>query len=410
LRPSSMWAFYNWIRDSVKENKPWDEFARDIFTSTGSSRKNGALNYFVLHKNPIELAENATQAFMGQRLTCARCHNHPLEKWTQTQYYQFANLFSRVGVKNGDEPGESVIYTKVAGNINHPRLLTPMEPTPLDGESMPLESDADRRVHFAQWLTSPENPYFSRSVVNRVWGNFMGPGLVDPIDDVRATNPASNEELFAAVTKDFVDHGFDIKHLIRTIMNSAAYQLSAEANATNQEDNKFYSKYIVKRLPAEVLLDTLSQALGVPTQFKDYPPGTRAMQLPDTKVVSQFLEVFGRPDRVICDAAERSFDPTISQALHVINGDTLNKKLSNPDGNVSMFLKLGLSDARIIEHLTLSAFSRYPTEAEQAELTGLLRKARVTTGTEESRREARQQALEDMVWAMLTSKEFMFNH
>jgi hypothetical protein len=413
LRPNTMWAFYNWIRDSVKENKPWDRFARDIFTGTGSTRENGALNYFVLHKDTIALSENVTQAFLGQRLTCARCHNHPLEKWTQRQYYQFANLFARVGLKNGEKPGEFEIFPKTVGDINHPRLLKPLEPAPLDGAPLSLDDLNDRRRHFADWLTSPRNEYFSRNIVNRVWGNFFGRGLVDPIDDVRATNPASNEDLFGAAVKDFVSHGFDLRHLIRTIMNSATYQLSSEANATNQSDNTYYSKYIVKRLPAEVILDAMSQVTGVPTAFAGYPTGTRALQLPDIRVQSQFLSVFGRPERIICDAGERSQDPSIAQALHVINGDTLNKKLSAPDGYLGLFLKLGLSDARVIEHLTLSAYGRYPTAEEKRSLAAALAEARNSLkpgSSPEAVRDARRQALEDMAWAMLTSKEFLFNH
>jgi len=410
LRPTATRAFYNWIRESVQENKPWDQFAKDIFTGTGSTRQNGALNYYVLHKDPIDLTENVTQAFLGQRLTCARCHNHPLEKWTQKQYYQMANLFSRVGVKNGDDPSESIVFAKTSGDINHPRLLRPMQPTPLDGESMPLDADADRRAHFAKWLTSPKNQMFARNVVNRIWGTLMGKGLADPIDDVRATNPASNEELFAAVTKDYVEHGFDNKRLIRTILNSAAYQRSADANATNKDDNRFYSKYVIRRLPAEVMLDATSQVLGVPTPFAGFPAGTRALQLPDSQVASQFLTVFGRPARMICDASERSSDPSIGQALHIINGDTLNKKLSNPEGYISLLLRLGLSDPRIIEHMTLSAFGRYPTDDERQQLAKALGEARLPKGTVEQQKDARRQALEDMVWAMLTSKEFLFNH
>lgn len=410
LRSNAMWAFYHWIREAVKTNKPWDVFASEIFTSTGSTRANGALNYFVLHKDPIDLTENVTQAFLGQRLTCARCHNHPLEKWTQRQYYQLANLFSRVGIKNGNEPGEFVIFAKTSGDINHPRLLRPLEPTPLDGKPLPLDSSEDRRRHFAQWLTSPENPYFARAIVNRVWANFMGRGLVDPVDDVREANAASNEELYDALVKDFVRNGFDVKRLIKAIMNSGAYQLSSESNATNQNDNIYYSKYIVKRLPAEVILDAMSQVTGVPTVFADYPAGTRALQLPDTQVRSQFLSVFGRPNRIICDASERSSDPSIAQALHVINGDTLNKKLSDPGGNVALFLKLGLSDARILEHVFLSAFSRYPTPQERETLLAELGKVRRVSGSAEARLEARRQALEDLLWALLTSKEFLFNH
>lgn len=410
LRANAMWSFYNWIRDSVKANKPWDEFAREIYTSSGNTRQNGALNYFVVHKDPIDIAENTTQAFLGQRLTCARCHNHPLEKWTQKQYYQFANLFSRVGEKNGDEAGDIVVYAKASGNINHPRLLKPLAPTPLDGTPISLDSSEDRRVPFAKWLTSKENVYFQRSIVNRVWGNFMGRGIVDPVDDVRASNPASNEELFNALCKDFVDHNFDVKQLIRTIMNSAAYQSSAEANATNQNDNKYYSKYIVKRLAAEVLLDAMSQVTGVPTQFSGYPAGARALQLPDTQVKSEFLASFGRPPRIVCDAGERSSAPSVAQALHVINGDSLNKKLMAADAYPALAIKLGLSDSKILDHLFLSAYSRYPTDAEKAPMLAQLRNARTATGAAEVQREARRQALEDMMWALLTSKEFLFNY
>jgi hypothetical protein len=410
LNSTAMWSFYNWIRDSVKTNKPWDQFAKDIFLTSGSTRQNGALNYFVLHKDPIDLTETTTQAFLGQHLTCARCHNHPLEKWTQQQYYQMANLFSRVGIKSGTTSGENIVFAKQSGDILHPRLLRPLPPTPLDGKSVPLEAPEDRRAAFAQWLTGPQNGMFARNLVNRVWANFMGRGLVDPVDDLRATNPASNEELLSALCKDFVEHGYDVRRLIRTIMNSAVFQLSSDANSTNTADNVFYSKHIVKRLAAEVILDAMSQVTGAPTAFQAYPPGTRALQLPDTQVKSEFLTSFGRPPRNVCDAAERSSDPTVAQALHVINGDTLNKKLSAPDGTVALFLKLGFSDRRIVEYIYLSAFSRYPTADETRAVTAALEGARLPKGTDEARRDARRQALEDMTWSMLTSKEFLFNH
>jgi hypothetical protein len=409
LRSTAMWSFYDWIRDSVKTNKPWDQFTRELLTTSGNSRQNGELNYYVLHKDPIDLAENITEAFLGQRITCARCHNHPLEKWTQKQYFQFANLVSRVGIKNSDN-GDVVVYAKTSGDINHPRLLRPLAPTPLDGTPLSLDSTDDRRIALANWLTSPRNPYFARSFVNRVFANFMGRGLVNPVDDVRATNPASNEELLSALSKDFIDHRFDVRYLIRTVMNSSVYQLSSEANATNQNDNIFYSRYIIKRLPGEVILDAYSQVTGVPTSFGGYPAGTRAMQLPDTQVKSEFLTIFGRPARIICDSGERSFDPTIAQALHVINGDTLNRKLGAQDGYIALFLKLGLSDSRMLDQVYLSAFSRYPTEAEKASLMKDIESARLAKGTPESIKEARRQGLEDMFWALLTSKEFLFNH
>ena len=405
LNSAAMWAFYDWIRESVKENKPWNQFASEIFLSSGSTRQNGALNYFVLHKDPVEISENATQAFLGQRITCARCHNHPLEKWTQTQYYQMANLFARIGVKSGASAGENIVFAKVSGDVLLPRLARALPPAPLDGTPIPLDSPQDRRAVFARWLTSPENAMFARTIVNRVWANLMDRGLVDPVDDLRATNPASNEELMAALAKDFVEHGYDVKRLIRTIMNSAVYQLSSEANATNQADSIYYSKHIVRRLSAEVILDAMSQVTGAPTAFAGYPAGTRALQLPDTQVKSEFLTSFGRPIRNICDAAERSGDPTVAQALHVINGDTLNKKLSAPEGTIALFLKLGFSDRRIIEYVYLSAFSRYPTDSERHELVAAIEKAKAGHGPD-----AHRQALEDMVWAMLTSKEFLFNH
>ncbi|HKE25721.1 MAG TPA: DUF1549 domain-containing protein [Bryobacteraceae bacterium] len=410
LNSTAMWAFYDWVRDSVKHDKPWNQFANEIFLGSGSTRQNGALNYFVLHKDPIDVSENATQAFLGQRITCARCHNHPLEKWTQVQYYQMANLFARVGVKNGNAPGENIVFAKASGDVLHPRLLKPLAPTPLDGQSLALDAPGDRRVAFARWLTSPNNKMFARTIVNRVWANFMGRGLVDPVDDLRATNPASNEELLAALSKDFVDHGYDIPRLIRTIMNSGVYQLSSEANGTNAADNVNYSKHIVRRLAAEVILDAMSQVTGAPTAFAGYPAGTRALELPDTQVKSEFLTSFGRPARNVCDAAERSSDPTVAQALNVINGDTLNKKLSAPDGTIALFLKLGFSDRRILEFIYLSAFSRYPSAAELEPLVKVLEEARTTKGTEEARHDSHRQALEDMVWAMMTSKEFLFNH
>jgi hypothetical protein len=410
LNPTAMWSFYDWIRDAVAHNKQWNQFAAEIFLTSGSTRQDGALNYFVLHKDPIEVSENATQAFLGQRITCARCHNHPLEKWTQTQYYEMANLFARVGVKNGSLPGENIVFAKASGDVLHPRLGKPLPPTPLDAPGIPIDSPVDRRAVFAKWLTSPQNELFARTIVNRVWGNFMGRGIVDPVDDLRTTNPASNEELLQALSKDFVEHGYDVQRLIRLIMNSSVYQLSSESNATNQSDGTYYSKYIVRRLPAEVLLDAMSRVTGAPTTFPGYPAGTRALQLPDTQVKSEFLASFGRPPRLLCDAAERSSVPTVAQALHVINGDTLNRKLSAPEGTVALFLKLGVSDRRILEFMFLSAFSRYPTDQERQTLGAALEQARSASGTEEARREAHRQALEDMVWAMLTSKEFLFNH
>lgn len=232
----------------------------------------------------------------------------------------------------------------------------------------------------------------------------MGRGLVDPVDDLRATNPASNEELFAALTDDFVKNGYDIKRMIRTIMTSGVYQLASEANATNGSDNKYYSKYIVRRLAAEVLLDAMSQVTQVPSKFANYPAGTRAMQLPDTQIKSEFLTSFGRPPRLVCDAAERSSEPNVAQALHVINGDTLNQKLSDATGYAASAVKKAILDPKAIDHLYLAAYSRYPTDAEKTRWLDVLWKAEGDTP------DSRQKGLEDLMWAMLTSKEFLFSY
>lgn len=404
-------AFYGWIRDAVAANKRWDAFARELTTASGRSDEQGAVNYFLIHRNPIDLAENYTQAFLGVTITCARCHNHPLEKWTQKDYYGYANLFARVA--NKTDGGVATVYSAPAGDLNlgqgssSPRVGKPLAPKPLDGKPLPLDSATDRREYLARWLTSPQNPLFARTVVNRVWGNFFGRGLVHPVDDLRSTNPASNEELFAAVTQDFVAHGYDVKHLIRTIMASAAYQRSSASNAHNLDDDKYGSHYIARRLPAEVILDALSQVTGVPEKFEGYPAGTRALQLPDTRVKSYFLTAFGRPERVVTSSGERQQDPSLAQALHAINGETVNQKLMNPAGTIARRVADGATDEAILRALYLSALSREPMPEEQKALAeAMARDAGGPGGSPENRR----LVLEDMAWALLTSKEFLFNH
>jgi len=409
---TAMWSFYNWIRESAAANKPWDRMAREIVTATGNTLENGAANYYVMHKEKTELTENFSMAFLGMSITCARCHNHPLEKWTQKQYYQMSNLFARVGMKNGVRAGDVQVYTNPTGEVNHPRLGKPLLPAPLDGEQLALNSAKDRREYLAEWLTSPNNPYFAKSLVNRVWRNFMGRGLVEAVDDMRATNPPSNEELLNALTKDFTDHGFDIKHLIRTIMNSAAYQRSSKPsgpNETNKQDERYYSRYIIKRLPAEAMLDAISQITGVLTEFPGQPAGTRAMQLPDSRVNSYFLTIFGKPPRLATCECERTSEPSVTQALHVINGDTINQKLRAPGGIVDSFVKLGVSDEMTINHLYLAALSRPPRNDEVNHLLEVMNESREAKNSRDAQA-ARRQAIEDLVWAVLTSKEFLFNH
>jgi len=407
LQSNAMWTFHDWIRASVASNKPWNQFVREVVTASGNTLENGAAHYYVIHKEPTDLNENVSMAFLGMSITCARCHNHPLEKWTQKQYYEMANLFSRVGLKNGMRGGDVQVYSNPSGEINHPRLGKPLPPRPLDGEALQLDSDKDRREYLADWLTSPKNPYFARALVNRVWKNFFGRGLVEAVDDMRATNPPSNEELLAAMTKDFVDHGFDVKYLVRTVMNSAAYQRSSRTSESNQQDDRYYSHYILRRLPAEALLDAVSQVTGVATQFTGYPAGMRAMEVPDARVTSYFLKAFGKPPRVMTCECERSSEPSVTQALHIINGETINQKLRARGGLVDNFVRLGMSNRMIVNHLYLAAFSRAPSEDELKSLEATLSPNQQSG---ELPMDARRQQIEDLVWAVLTSKEFMFNH
>jgi hypothetical protein len=400
-----MWSYYNWIRSSVAANKPWDQMTRELLTASGNTLANGAANYYVLHKNPIDVTENVAMTFMGFSITCARCHNHPLEKWTQKDYYQMANLFSRVAVKNGPDRGDLIVYPARTGEINHPRLNVPLAPRPLDGPSLTVEAETDRRQFFAEWLVSPDNPFFARAVVNRVWKNFMGRGLVEGVDDIRDANPPSNPALLAALTRDFVAHRFEVKHLVRTIMNSTTYQLSSRPTATNAADLKYHSHYIARRLPAEVILDAISQVTGVAENFPGHP-GRRALQLPDAAVDSYFLTAFGRPPRVTAADSERQQEPSITQALHVINGDTINQKLSAPRGLIQTLVDARTDNRTAVERIYLAALSRYPAEEELRTLSQSMDEALKRAGPDAARRPV----LEDLAWAVLTGREFLFNH
>jgi hypothetical protein len=411
LNGTALTSFYNWIRKSVQENKPWDRFAKDILTATGSNLDNGAANYFLLHKEPIDAMETTTQAFMGMSLMCARCHNHPLEKWTQRDYYQMANLLSRVRLKNGDRGGEVLALASLEGNINHPRLGVPLPPKPLDGGEISLDDKRDRRQTLADWLTSRENPYFAKALVNRVWRNFMGRGIVEAEDDLRLTNPPSNQELLDGLAAEFVDSGYDVKRLMRMIMTSAAYQRSAEAVGNGAKDDRFYSHYIVRRLPAEVLIDAMSQVTGIPTAFEGYPKGTRATQLRDSQIASYFLTAFGRPERAQTCACERQQEPNVAQALHLANGDTVNMKLRAAGGVIDMLLRTEADDNDVIDTLYMTALSRHPSESEKAKVLPVLAEAAVDQfAPQKEQREVRRPALEDLYWAILTDREFLFNH
>lgn len=419
LRPQAVEAYYDWIRKCVAENKPWDQLAREIVSGEGDSLENGATNFFALHQDPLEMTENATMAFLSLNINCARCHNHPLEKWTNNQYYAMANLFARVRAKgwggdfrSGD--GRRTVYEAEEGELIQPITGKPQPPTPLDGVPLAADAKLNRREYLAQWLTSPENPYFRRAIANRVWANFFGVGLVEPVDDLRASNPASNEELLSAAGDYLVQHKFDLKSLMRAILQSETYQRSSEASPENQADSRFYSRYYPRRMMAEAMLDAVCQVTESPSDFTEvlnsdssrskttsYPKGTRAMQLKDSAVASQFLDAFGRNERMITCDCERSDTPSIVQVLHLSNGDTLNRKLAAPDNRLSRLLTGESTDAEILDDAYLSALARRPTEAERKPFLELLGEAKP---------DERREVLEDLYWGLMSSREFLFNH
>jgi len=417
LQQPAMWAFYQFVRQSVADNRPWDRFAREILTARGSNLQHGSANYFVLHKDVTDLTETTAVTFLGMSVTCCRCHNHPLEKWTQDQYWSLASLFARVGIKNGDRPGEVTVQSLPEGEALHLRRGVAMPPTPLDGKPLAETSAIDRRQYFADWLTARENPYFARALVNRVWRNFLGRGLVEAEDDLRQTNPPSNAELLDALAKDFIEHRYDVKHLIRTIMNSAAYQRSSLPAPGNATDDRFYARYLIRRLPAEVVLDAYSQVTGVPVVFNQlqvgssggtaattaYPPGTRALQLPDALVISQFLDSFGRPERSQPCSCERQQDATVGQALHLNNGKTLNEQLRAKTSRVEQWVKEMAGDEEAVRRIFLLALCREPTKTELGRFIKLMTEAARDGQT------TRREMFEDLFWAVLTGREFLFN-
>ncbi len=422
LRPQAVKSYYQWLRKHIKNNTPWDVVVRDVVTSQGSSYENGATNFYALHQTPEDMAENVSQAFLGLSIGCAKCHNHPLEKWTNDQYYAMANLFSRVRAKgwggdprNGD--GLRTLIVTNSGELTQPLTGKPQPPTPLDGTPLAFDDPSDRRIHLAKWLTAKENPYFSRCVTNRIWANFMGRGLVENVDDMRVSNPSTNEPLLAALADFVVKENYDLKSLMRLIMQSETYQRSSQTIPGNEADDRFYARYYPRRLMAEVLLDAVSQVSEVPTAFtqigysgadvkktKAYPLGTRAIQLHDSAVISQFLSTFGRNKRdIVCDC-ERTNKPSMVQVLHIANGVTINEKLKNEKSCVTKALELNASNestAQIINTAYLKTLARNPTDDEMKKLQEVF---------SESDEASRREVIEDLYWSLMSSREFLFQH
>ena len=404
-RPSTT-LFAAWIRDSLASNKPYDRFVSEILTATGSQDRNPPTLWYRNVRTTKDYVESISQAFLGVRIQCAQCHHHPAERWSQADYYSLAAVFARVGRKGGfsdaEVPTFETIYLKDEGTILHPRTGEVMRPRPLGGADFKLSRLDDPRRAFAKWMTSGDNPFFARTMVNRMWGHFLGRGIIHPIDDARSTNPPSNPELLNALSADFVKSGFDIKHLVRVITGSYAYGLSSIPNDTNREDRQSFARFYPRRLKAEVLLDGISQILEAPTQFPggpgQFPTGTRAIDLPDENVAAHFLDVFGRPNRNSACECERTDDPALAQALELVNSKDIQGKLTSPKGYVE---KLATSKAPVDENIRevfLKVFGRGPTSEELAAAAEFL-----------SSESDQKEAYRSLLWSLLVTNEFLFN-
>ena len=417
LRPLALKTYYDWLRGEIEKITPWDQLVRQVVAAKGDTLKNGAANFYSIHQDPETMAENVSQAFMSLSINCAKCHNHPLEKWTNDQYYSFANLFARVRAKGwgGDArsgDGARTLFIADRGDLIQPRTGKPQPPAPLDGQAIASDSTEDRREALADWLTSPENPYFTRSIANRVWANFFGRGIVEPVDDLRISNPASNEPLLQAISEHLAKNDYDLKSLMRLILRSETYRRSSTPLPENEGDQKYYSRYYPRRLMAEVLQDAITSVTRVSPKYNRitlsdgstegtslYREGTRALQLSDSAVTSYFLKTFGRNEREITCECERSNKPSMMQVLHLSNGDTLNNNLRSKQSRVNTMITQSNGD--IIDEAYLLCLSRRPSDSERKRLQNIFEVAPETE---------RRGVVEDLLWALMTSREFLFQH
>jgi hypothetical protein len=401
----SVFLLDQWLREAFRRNMPFDQFARAFLTVEGSNHRDGPAVVYRDRREPAELTTMFSQLFLGVRLECAKCHHHHNEKWGQEDFYQFAAFFGPVKQKGaGLSPpisaGTEMFYFAPGGSVKHPVTEAELQPRPPDGGELALAPDSDPRLALADWLTNPDNPFFAKAAVNRVWASFFGRGMVEPVDDFRTSNPAVNERLLAAVAADFVNHGYDLKHLMRTIMESELYQFSSTPNETNLADTKHFSRSYRRRLPAEAALDAVSDVTGVPELFEGCPPGTRAVQTWTFKINSHFLDAFGRPNASSDPPCERDARSSVGQALHLMNSQALQAKLADESGRAKQLADSDSSPADIVRELYLAAFSRLPTDHE------LSRALERFSGAAANR----QEATEDVLWALLNSPEFVFNH
>lgn len=393
----SAYLYYTWLTEQIADNVPLDKLVKDLISATGGSFKNPATNYFQVERDTLKTAENLAQVFFGIRTQCAQCHNHPFDRWTMNDYYSFAAFFAQVGRKQGEDYRETIVFDRGGGDVRNPVGNRVMKPKFLGGAE-PDVTGTDRRLVLAQWLTAADNPYFATSVANRVWAHFFGAGIVEPVDDIRVSNPPSNPELFARLGAKLVEYQYDFKRLVRDICNSHAYQRSTVRNESNTGDERNFAHGNVRRIPAEQLLDCISQATAASDKFQGLPLGSRAVQIADGRTSNYFLTTFGRAPRDTVCACEAKTEPTLSQALHMLNGNTIQGKVQQ-GAAVKKLLDAKQEPQQIIEQLYIRALSRRPTPDESESLLAVVKNCPTP-----------QQGLEDVFWAVLNSREFLFNH
>ena len=392
--------FHEWVHKAVSENRPYDAVVQELITARGSTYQHGPANYYRIEQQPAGRAETTAQVFLGIRLSCARCHKHPFDQWTTDDYWNFAAFTGKVGTRGGEIYNEQVIYYDPTGRVINQSVQGNRGevalPTFLGGESLAPNYQGDVLQVLADWMTSPTNPYFAKATVNRLWSHYFSRGIVDPVDDMRATTPPSVEGLLEALADAFVKSGFDTKHVIRQILNSRTYQLSAEPNETNQLDDRFFSRFYPRPMMAQVLLDVLNDVTETEEKYGRYPSGTRSIELP-LPVSSRFLSLYGRSDREFLGDLDPKLEPTLTQALHMINSSYIHKKLRSSDGVLTRLIKESPDDGKLITELYLSTLSRFPTDEEFETA-----KFYITESPK------RRSGCEDLLWALVSSRSFIF--
>jgi hypothetical protein len=399
IKPAGAVAITRWLRRQVAENRPYDEFVRDIVTARGSTAAEGPAAFYKALTTPEDMSRSFSQLFLGVRIACAQCHHHPSDRWGQDDYYALAGFFTGVGRKA--LPGEmEAILAQKGTELNHPRTGKPVPARALGAAPADLSAMPDRRTVLARWMTAPDNPYFARAIANRLWAHYFARGLVEPLDDLRATNPPTNEPLLDELAKHLLALKYDLKAFTRTLLNSRLYQLSSRAGPANAGDEQNFSHALPKALPAEVLLDAISQATGVPEKFNGWPEGYRAIQVWDNRMPSYFFRIFGRPVRASVCECERSNEPSIAQALHLMNSEEILGKVRDRRGTARRLAQSGKPPREIIDEVYLGTLSRHPGEKERELMLQLFAQAG----------DDRQGAVEDVLWALLNTRGFVYNH